>query len=97
MRPVAVVGWVILVVGTAVLGMRTVGFLDPRVDRVEMVSRGTTAGDPAEGATLETTRSIDVPPDVASRAGIVAVAIGILLVVLGSPGAAPSERRLIGT
>jgi hypothetical protein len=98
MRPIVVVGWVLLLAGTLVLGMRTVGVLDSGEDRIEMVSRGATPGDDAGAAALETARSSDPPArDTASRLGIITVAFGILLVVLGSPGAAPSERRLIGT
>lgn len=99
MRPIVVVGWMVLLAGTLVLGMRTVGVLGAGdADRIEMVSRGATTGDDAGVTALETTRSLATSPrDTFSRVGIVTVAIGILLVVLGNPGAAPSERRLIGT
>ena len=99
MRRVAVTGWVLLVVGTLVLGMRTMGFLNERqADRVAFVSHGATIGDIPESATQATaTASMMVSSDNAARIGIVTVAIGILLVVLGSPGTAPNERRLIGT
>jgi hypothetical protein len=99
MHRVAVTGWILLIVGTLVLGMRSIGFLHERdAARIEMVSRGATVGDASDDLALETTAAEFNPPtDNASRIAIIAVAFGILLVVLGSPGAAPNERRLIGT
>ena len=98
MRPIVIMGWILLVAGALLLGAQSVDFLEDRQSRVELVSRGATTGDVIDDASLATTGSVvDPGPDNASRVAIVAVAIGILLVVVGSPGVAPSERRLIGT
>jgi hypothetical protein len=96
MRPVTIVGWVLLAAGVVVFAMRGAG-LHPGQEgaRVEMVSAGATIGDDTDDASLRTAPA--AAPSGTAQVAIISMALGILFVVIGNPGAAPSERRLLAT